>query len=219
MNRILGNLKNGLVTQNPIFRLALGMCPTLAITTSVMNGLGMGLATTFVLVFSNLLISLMRKVIPDKIRIPAFIVVIATFVTIVEMVMNKFMFDLYEQLGVFIALITVNCIVFARAESYASANPVFDSAVDGFAMGLGFTVALCLMGLVRELLAFGTAFGFTVLGDWFPRISIFARPAGGFLTLGLLMAAFNAVYNKVEKALKARREAHAERQTVEAEAV
>lgn len=217
MKRILGNFKNGLVTQNPTFRLVLGMCPTLAITTSVMNGLGMGLATTFVLVFSNLFISMMRKVIPDKIRIPAFIVFIATFVTIVEMVMNKFTYDLYEQLGVFIALITVNCIVFARAEAFASANPVLDSAVDGLAMGLGFTIALCMMGLVRELLAFGTAFGFTVLGDWFPKIGIFARPAGGFMTLALLMAAFNAVYNKVEKARKARQKGE-EEEAIEAEA-
>lgn len=209
------NIKNGLVTQNPTFRLVLGMCPTLAITTTVLNGLGMGLATMFVLVFSNLLISLLRKIIPDKIRIPAFIVIIATFVTIVEMVMNKFMYDLYESLGVFIALITVNCIVFARAESYASANPALDSAVDGLAMGLGFTVSLSVMGFIRELLSAGTVFGLTVLGDWYPKMNFFAQPAGGFLTLGLLMAVFNAVYKSVEKR---RKEKHKEEETIEAEA-
>lgn len=172
--------KNGFVNQNPTFRLVLGTCPTLAVTTTMVNGIGMGIATTFVLVFSNILISLLKSVIPDRIRIPAFIMIIATFVTIVDMVMNKFTPDLYESLGVFIPLIVVNCIIFARAEAFASANPVIYSALDGIAMGLGFTVSITFIGFMREMLSLG--------------MSVFALPAGGFLMYGLLMAAFNALY-------------------------
>lgn len=190
---------NGLVHNNPTFRLVLGMCPTLAITTSMFNGLGMGLATTFVLVFSNVFVSLLRRWIPDKVRIPAFIIIIATFVTVVEMLMEKFIPDLYDSLGVFIALITVNCIILARAEAYASANRVLESAVDGLSMGLGFTASITLLAAVRELLGTGKLFGLTVFGSWFPAPAILVSPAGGFFMLGALMAIFNYVYGRVMK--------------------
>ena len=203
MTKKLTTLKNitvnGVVKSNPIFRLVLGMCPTLAVTTSLMNSLGMGLATTFVLIFSNALISLLRNIIPDKVRIPAYILIIATFVTLVEMIMNKFIPDLYDSLGVFIPLIVVNCIIFARAESFASVNPVLDSAVDGFAMGIGFTLALSVIGIIREILSKGKILGFAIFGGWSPSMTIFILPAGGFLILGLLMAAFNAIDAKVKK--------------------
>ena len=203
MTKKLTTLKNitvnGVVKSNPIFRLVLGMCPTLAVTTSLMNSLGMGLATTFVLIFSNALISLLRNIIPDKVRIPAYILIIATFVTLVEMIMNKFIPDLYDSLGVFIPLIVVNCIIFARAESFASVNPVLDSAVDGFAMGIGFTLALSVIGIIREILSKGKILGFAIFGGWSPSMTIFILPAGGFLILGLLMAAFNAIDEKVKK--------------------
>ena len=152
MKKLKGIVFNGIVTENPTFRLVLGMCPTLAITTTVSNGLGMGLAATFVLICSNLVISLLRNFIPDKIRIPAFIVVIATFVTIVQLLLQAFIPALYESLGVFIPLIVVNCIIFARAESFASKNPPLESACDGLGMGLGFTLAITLLSAIRELL-------------------------------------------------------------------
>lgn len=190
---------NGIIKQNPTFRLVLGMCPTLAVTTTCINGIAMGLATTFVLLFSNLLISLMKNIIPDKIRIPSFIVIIATFVTIIEMFMYKFTPDLYDSLGMFISLIVVNCIIFARAEAFASANKVTDSVIDGISMGLGFTLSLSVIGFLRELISNGSIFGNAVLGSWFPKIAIFGLPAGGFLMLGLLMAAFNAIYNSKDK--------------------
>ena len=155
MKKLKGIVFNGIVTENPTFRLVLGMCPTLAITTTVSNGLGMGLAATFVLICSNLVISLLRNFIPDKIRIPAFIVVIATFVTIVQLLLQAFIPALYESLGVFIPLIVVNCIIFARAESFASKNPPLESACDGLGMGLGFTLAITLLSAIRELLGSG----------------------------------------------------------------
>jgi electron transport complex protein RnfE len=197
-------VKGGLLTQNPTFRLVLGMCPTLAVTTTVINAAGMGAATLFVLVFSNILISSLRKVIPDRVRIPAYVLIIATFVTVIDLAMKKFIPDLYGALGVYIPLIVVNCIIFARAEAFASANPVLESAVDGLSMGAGFTLSLSLIGAVRELLSSGKILGFTVLGDWFPALSFFALPAGGFLTLGLLMALVNFVYGRIEKKRKAR---------------
>lgn len=196
-NRYLNLAMNGLVRENPVFRLVLGTCPTLAVTTAAIYGLSMGIATTFVLVISNILISLLKSIIPDKVRIPAFIMIIATFVTIVEMVMAKFMPDLYDSLGIFISLIVVNCVIFARAESFASANPVLDSAVDGLSMGLGFTLSLTVIGGVRELLGSGEFFGITLLGEWFPALTILVTPAGGFLIFGLLMAAFNVIYRSV----------------------
>lgn len=194
VKKIKENFISGVITQNPIFRLVLGMCPTLAVTTTLINGIGMGLATTFVLVFSNMLVSILKNIIPDRIRIPAFILIIATFVTIVEMVMNKFTPDLYESLGVFIPLIVVNCIIFARAEAFASVNTVTESVFDGISMGIGFTLSLSVISLLRELFSTGAILGYTVLGDWFPKFVIFSQPAGGFLMLGLLMAAFNAIY-------------------------
>ena len=155
MNNCGERLKNGIITENPIFVLMLGMCPTLAVTTSAINGIGMGLSTTVVLVMSNMLISMLRKIIPDSVRMPAFIVVVASFVTIVQFLMEGFTPSLYESLGIYIPLIVVNCIILGRAESYASKNPVLPSIFDGLGMGLGFTVGLVAIGLVREILGAG----------------------------------------------------------------
>jgi len=202
LKKIKNVFVNGVLSQNPTFRLVLGMCPTLAVTTTLINGVGMGLATTFVLVFSNMLVSMLKNIIPDKIRIPAFIIIIASFVTIVEMVMNKFTPDLYESLGVFIPLIVVNCIIFARAEAFASVNTVYESVFDGLGMGIGFTLSLGLISFLRELLSAGTVLGVSVIGDWFPKIAIFGLPAGGFLMLGLLMAGFNAIFKVIDKKKK-----------------
>ena len=160
MNNCVERLHNGLIKENPTFVLMLGMCPTLAVTTSAINGAGMGLATTFVLVMSNMLISMLRKIIPDSVRMPAFIVVVATFVTVVQFVLEGFVPSLYSALGVFIPLIVVNCIILGRAESYASKNPVLPSIFDGIGMGLGFTVGLTSIGIVREIIGAGTVFGF-----------------------------------------------------------
>ena len=158
MKRCLERLYNGLIKENPTFVLMLGMCPTLAVTTSAINGLGMGLSTMVVLALSNMIISALRKIIPDKVRIPAYIVIIATFVTIVELLMHAFVPGLYSALGIYISLIVVNCIILGRAESYASKNPVFPSLFDGIGMGLGFTMALTIIGLVREFFGAGTVF-------------------------------------------------------------
>ena len=195
---------NGLVKNNPAFKLVLGMCPTLAVTTTLVNGIGMGLSTALVLLCSNVFISMMRKIIPDQVRMPCYILIVATFVTIIEMLLRKFIPDLYASLGVFIPLIVVNCIILGRAEAFASQNGVIASAVDGISMGLGFTGALAVMSFFREFLGAGTMFnGMGVievaLGDWFPKIAIFAAPAGGFLMLGFLMAAYNLLYKKAEK--------------------
>lgn len=195
-------LTSGFLGNNPTFRLVLGTCPTIAITTTAMNGIGMGLATTFVLICSNVLISILRDLIPDKVRIPAYIMIIATFVTLVEMILRKFMPDLYASLGMFISLIVVNCIILARAEAYASQNTPFYSAMDGLGMGLGFTASITLIAICRELLGAGELFGMTVLGDWFPTIGVLTAPAGGFLMYGFLMAAFNAIYAAVKNRSK-----------------
>ncbi len=195
-------LSNGIITSNPVFRLVLGTCPTLAVTTSAMNGLGMGLAVTFVLICSNMLVSLLRKVIPDKVRIPAFVVIIATFVTIIQMVLRRFVPTLYDSLGIFLPLIVVNCVILARAEAFASSHPVFDSALDGLGMGLGFTCSLALIGIVREFLGAGTFFGMAIGSLPKASMSIFVLPAGGFLIFGLLMAGVNAITNAVEKSKK-----------------
>ena len=183
-------IKNGLIKENPTWVLILGMCPTLATTTSAKNGMMMGLATAFVLVMSNVVISLLKSVIPDKVRIPAFIVIIATFVTIVQMVMQAFMPDMYETLGLFIPLIVVNCIVLGRAEAFASKNGVWHSALDGIFMGLGFTWALTLIGMVRELLGTGCIFGHSLIGGA-DGMLMMILPPGGFLALGFLMALVN----------------------------
>jgi electron transport complex protein RnfE len=180
-------IKNGLIKENPTWVLVLGMCPTLATTTSAINGMCMGLATTFVLMMSNTVISLLKSVIPDKVRIPSFIVVIATFVTIVQLVMQGFLPDLYETLGLFIPLIVVNCIVLGRAEAFASKNNVGNSFLDGLFMGLGFTWALTLICFFRELLGGGAVFGHSIIGGN-DGMLLFILAPGGFLVLGYLMA-------------------------------
>lgn len=194
---------NGIITENPAFRLVLGMCPTLAVSTAAMNGIGMGAAATFVLIGSNVVISLLRNFIPDKVRIPAFIVVICTFVTIVQMLMQAFMHSLYESLGMFIPLIVVNCIILARAEAFASKNGVLASAVDGLGMGLGFTLAITLISCIRELIGNGTIFGLNVLGAGYNPMLIMIMPAGGFLTLGIVLGVINALTARTE--LKSRK--------------
>lgn len=188
--------KNGLIDENPTFVQIIGMCPTLAVTTSAINGLGMGLSTTVVLICSNIAISLMRKIVPDKIRIPAFVVVIATFVTIVGMLLKAYVPSLDSALGLFIPLIVVNCIILARAESFASKNGPIESGVDGLGMGLGFSMALTILGAIREILGNGSLFGFTLFGASFQPILLFILPPGAFLTLGFLLAGFNKLRSK-----------------------
>lgn len=188
--------KNGLIDENPTFVQVIGMCPTLAVTTSAINGLGMGLSTTAVLICSNLVISLMRKVVPDKIRIPAFVVVIATFVTIVGMLLKAYIPVLDSALGLFIPLIVVNCLILARAESFASKNGPIASAVDGIGMGLGFSLALTVLGAIREILGSGSFFGWSILGASYQPILLFILPPGAFLTLGFLLAGFNKIRSK-----------------------
>ena len=199
-------LFNGLVTENPTFTLMLGMCPTLAITTSGMNGVGMGLATTVVLVCSNLFISLLRKVIPEKVRIPSFIVVIASFVTIVEMLMKAYLPDLYSALGMYIPLIVVNCIIFARAEAFAFKNPPVLALADGIGMGLGFTGAITILSCIRELFGSGTVFGAQVMPASFQPMGIMLNVPGGFVTLGLLLALVNAMKAAIVRYNAARKE-------------
>ena len=188
----------GVITENPTFRLVLGTCPTMAVTTSATNGVGMGAAATFVLIGSNVVISLLRNFIPDKIRIPAFIVVICTFVTMVQMFMQAFVQELYASLGMFIPLIVVNCIILARAEAFASKNPVLPSAVDGLGMGLGFTIAITVMGAIRELIGSGTVFGMQVFGASYEPMLLLVLPTGGFLVFGLMLASINIITGKFE---------------------
>ena len=190
---------NGLITENPTFTLMLGMCPTLAITTAASNGIGMGLATTFVLVCSNLFISLLRKVIPDKVRIPAFIVVIASFVTILEMLLKAYIPALSESLGMYIPLIVVNCIIFARAEAFAFKNGPVLSLADGLGMGLGFTAAITILSAIRELFGNGTIFGAQIMPEAYQPMGIMLNVPGGFVTLGLLLALVNAIKNLAAK--------------------
>ncbi|MCI9378623.1 MAG: electron transport complex subunit E [Eubacterium sp.] len=199
MNKYMERLYNGIIKENPTFVLMLGMCPTLAVTTAAMNGLGMGLSTTLVLVFSNLLISAFRKVIPDGVRMPAFIVIVASLVTVVEFLMKAYTPDLATQLGVYIPLIVVNCIILGRAESYASKNPVTPSIFDGIGMGLGFTFGLTCIGIIREILGAGQIFGVQVLSlEWFTPITIFVMAPGAFLVLAFLVAVMNIVREKME---------------------
>lgn len=188
---------NGILSENPTFRLVLGTCPTMAVTTNATNGIGMGAAATFVLVGSNIVISLLRNFIPDKIRIPSFIVVICTFVTMVQMFMQAFLPSLYSSLGIFLPLIVVNCIILARAEAFASKNTVLHSAADGIGMGVGFTIALTLIGSIREILGNGTIFGNSVFGPSYQPMLLLILPAGGFIVFGLLLALFNIVSAKV----------------------
>ncbi len=202
-NVYLERLKNGLITENPTFVLMLGMCPTLAVTTSVINGVGMGLSTTVVLVCANLLISMFRKVIPDGVRMPAFIVIVASLVTVVQFLMQAYLPSLYGALGLYIPLIVVNCIILGRAESYASKNPVLPSVFDGIGMGLGFTFGLCCLGAVRELLGAGQLCGVQVLSlSWFTPITIFIMAPGAFLVLAFLVAIMNVIRKKAAAAGK-----------------
>ena len=191
---------NGILNENPTFRLVLGTCPTIAVTTSAINGIAMGLAATFVLIGSNVVISLLKNFIPDKVRIPAYVVVIATFVTVVQMLMNAFVPALYEALGIFIPLIVVNCIILARAEAFANKNSAGASAVDGLGMGLGFTLAITFMGMIREIIGSGSIFGFSLFGASFEPMMVFALAPGGFITFGLLIGIVNAITDKLAKA-------------------
>ena len=195
MNNGMKTLTNGLLRENPTFVLVLGMCPTLATTTSAINGMSMGLATMFVLICSNVVISLLKNLIPDKVRIPAFIVVIATFVTMVQLVMQAYLPAIYDVLGLFIPLIVVNCIVLGRAEAFAAKNSVGLSALDGIGMGLGFTLALTILGAIRELLGTGAVFGLPIFSDHFAAL-IFVLAPGAFIALAYLMAAVNKLQNK-----------------------
>lgn len=207
MNNCTERLYNGLVKENPTFVLMLGMCPTLAVTTSAINGLGMGLSTTVVLVLSNMLISMLRKIIPDSVRVPAFIVVVASFVTIVQFLMEGFVPSLYSALGIYIPLIVVNCIILGRAESYASKNPVLPSIFDGIGMGLGFTVGLTSIGIVREIIGSGKIFGAQILPladsatgkAGYTPITIFILAPGAFLVLAGLTALQNKVKNNMAR--------------------
>lgn len=191
-----GVIANGLLFENPTFVQLLGMCPTLAVTTSLKNGLGMGLSATAVLIMSNILVSALRKAIPEKVRIAAYVVIIATFVTIVQMVLQAFVPSLYASLGLFIPLIVVNCIILARAEAFASKNSVAKSALDGVGMGLGFTGALCIISAVREILGAGTIWGMKVIGAPLEPMAILGMPPGGFIVLGIIIAAINAISAK-----------------------
>ena len=189
----MNNFTKGLLKENPVLVLLLGMCPSLATTTSVTNAIGMGLSATAVLICSNMVISLLRKLIPSKVRIAAYIVIIATFVTIVEMLLKAFLPDLAESLGVFIPLIVVNCIILARAEAFASKNNVFQSFLDGAGMGLGFTIALVIISTFREIIGAGTWMGFQVMPTIYQPALLFILPAGGFLSLGIILGAINLI--------------------------
>ena len=191
-------LYNGIIKENPTFVLMLGMCPTLAITTSATNGIGMGLTTTVILAASNLMISLLRNFIPDRVRMPAFIVVVASFVTVVQLLLQGFIPSLYDSLGIYIPLIVVNCIILGRAEAYASKNPVLPSVFDGIGMGLGFTLGLTCIGIVRELIGSGKLFGFQVMPDIYEPVTIFILAPGAFLVLAFLVAARNKIMKKLE---------------------
>ena len=199
MKKLLKQLKSGILDNNPVLVQLLGMCPTLATTTTVENAIGMGLAATAVLIFSNLFISLLRKFIPKQVRIAAYIVIISGFVTMIELLMKAYLHSLYQSLGIFIPLIVVNCIILARAEAFASKHGPLPSAVDGLAMGLGFTFALLLVATVREIIGNGTFLGFKILGEGYSPALLFGMPAGAFLTLGFVIAAVQKVRYVTEK--------------------
>lgn len=209
MSKALSAIKNGIIDENPTFIQVLGTCPTLAVTTSAINGIGMGLSTMAVLVCSNLFISLLRKIIPDTVRIPCFIVVIASFVTIVQLLLTAFLPALNESLGLYIPLIVVNCIVLGRAEAFASKNGPLTSLCDGIGNGLGFTLALCFIGLIREFLGAGTLFGVTVLPEVFPKTLVMIMAPGAFFTYGTLMAIFKRLIGKMKANKAAKEEAAA----------
>jgi electron transport complex protein RnfE len=192
-------LVGGLTKNNPVFRLVLGTCPTLAITTSALNGVTMGIATTFVLLFSNCIISALRNVIPLRARIPVYVMIIASFVTVVQLSMNYLLPDLYESLGIFLPLITVNCIVFGRAESFASSNAVLPSFFDGLGAGLGFTASITVMGMIREFIGAGAVFGKPMPALQDLSMTFFILPAGGFMVFGFLMVIYNQTYAYIQK--------------------
>ena len=198
MNKYVERLYNGIIKENPTFVLMLGMCPTLAVTSSAINGLGMGLSTTVVLVCSNLLISLFRKIIPNGVRMPAYIVIVASLVTVVQFLMQAYLQTLSAALGVYIPLIVVNCIILGRAESYASKNNAVLSIFDGLGMGFGFTIGFTLIGLIREILGAGTAFDIHIFGEWFTPITIFIMAPGAFLVLAFLVAGMNIIRKRME---------------------
>jgi len=198
------NLTKGFFKENPIFVLLLGMCPTLGVTTSAMNGLGMGLATTAVLIAANVAIALLKNLIPDKVRIPAYIVVIASFVTIIDLSMAAFVPALHEQLGLFIPLIVVNCIILGRAEAFASKNGVGASAIDAISMGFGFAMALTMLGSIREILGSGAIFGYSFVAEGAPTMLMFVMPPGAFIALGLLIATVRAISTRAERRAKVR---------------
>lgn len=193
MSGKLKTLTAGIIRENPVLVLVLGTCPTLAVSTSALNAIGMGVAATFVLIGSNIVISLLKNVIPDKVRIPCYIVVIAGFVTVVQLLLNAYVPDLYSALGIFLPLIVVNCIILGRAEAFANKNGVFDSMLDAIGMGIGFTLALFLIGTIREVIGFGTFFGHPLFGEDATTISILGLAPGGFFVYGLIIAILNKV--------------------------
>ena len=199
MSTAMERLWNGMVKENPTFVLMLGMCPTLAVTTSAINGIGMGLTTTVILALSNLMISMLRKIIPDGVRVPAFIVVVASFVTIVQFLLEAYIPSLNDSLGLYIPLIVVNCIILGRAEAYASKNPPAASLFDGIGMGRGFTVGLTSIGIIRELIGVGTIFGFQILPESYEPVSIFVMAPGAFFVLAFLTAVQNRVKMNLAK--------------------
>ncbi len=195
-NKYLGYFTNGLIKENPVLRLVLGTCPTLAVTTAAINGIGMGVSATLVLVCSNLAISLLRNIIPDKVRIPAYITIIAGFVSVVQMLVKAFLPSIDKSLGIFLPLIVVNCIILARAEMFASKNTPVASILDGLGMGVGFTAVLTIMGAIRELLGAGTLFSFPVTAEFIDPMVVFLLPPGGFFVFGMLVATSNAIAKK-----------------------
>jgi electron transport complex protein RnfE len=194
--RLLKIFTKGIWKENAVFKLLLGMCPLLAVTTSAENGLGMGAASTFVLVCSNIVVSLLRNLIPSKVRIPAFIIIIASFVTIVQLCMEAWVYGLYQSLGIFIPLIVANCLILGRAEAFASKRPVIDAAVDGLGMGLGFTLALFILGAVREIFGSGELLGISLFGASYQPMLLMILPPGAFISLGLLLAMMNKFENR-----------------------
>ena len=199
MNKYVERLYNGIIKENPTFVMMLGMCPTLAVTTSAINAIGMGLSTTVVLILSNMLISMLRKIIPDSVRMPAFIVVVASFVTMVQFLLQGFIPSLYDSLGLYIPLIVVNCIILGRAESYASKNPVLLSMCDGIGMGLGFTFGLTCIGIVRELIGAGKIFGLQLMPSGYEPVTIVILAPGAFLVLAFIVAGRNKIIKTLEK--------------------
>jgi len=193
---VVKEFTKGFWQELPPFRLVLGLCPTLAVTTAAENGMGMGLATTFVLVFSNIIVSILRKIIPSKVRIASYIVVIASFVVIVELLMQAYFYPLFKILGIFIPLIVVNCIILGRAEAFASKNPIVHSLADGLGIGLGFTISLTVLGGIREILGNGTFFGASVMWDTFEPLSFIVKAPGAFVCLGLLLGLMNIISRK-----------------------